>query len=438
MSTNNRRLFLNLIVNSTGRHPSGAEEVGQPDAFRDIAHYAKVGALAHEGTFDTLWLINIEQLGPSTRNNQSHMITLDPVVLLAALARDVPDIGLVPTMSTSLNQPYALARSIQTLDNVSDGRAGVNLVASYQPGAAMNFGRDKFPEHDDRYGQADQFIEVFHKLSDSWGYETAAEIGERGFFYDPKKVRPIDFQGNLYNVRGPLQVPQTRQGRPVISVAGGSEQTKWLASRRADVLYTALTSKDEAIAFTKDVKDRAEAFGRPRNAIKVMPGFVPIIGSTQEEAERRLDDLTLRAGGSTDPVEIVADLMLLDPKTLHPDRQLTEEQLTLPADWKRPTGFWYSIVSGVRRENMTVRQLAKRFQMSHGHNVVVGTPDVIADFITDWWSAGAVDGFTVYPEVSLTDIRRFVDEVTPVLRKRGIFPEGYDKGTLRSRLEASA
>jgi FMN-dependent oxidoreductase (nitrilotriacetate monooxygenase family) len=422
------RLLLTVNINGAGLGHVSADDNARPTGFYDIGNYVEFAKLAHSGVLDSLWLPDLPMLLPERTGAPLH--TLDPIQLMTALAMAVPDIGMVPTISTSYNSPYTIARQVATLDAISDGRAGVNAIASWHPRVAQNYGQTAVPVHPDRYGRADEFVQVLQELSDSWTLRPGPD-GEKVF--DPALARPIDHHGEHFEVKGPLCVPQSRQGRPLFSVAGGSEESKEFAARRADVFYVAQVDMQSAIDFAQDVRSRAAGYGRHPESIRIMPGLIPIIGSTQEEADRRADEYSRASGVPLDPVKRVAGLLEIDPKALHPDRQLTEEQMQLPATWLRPRGFFYSITELARRENLTVGELAKRFPMHGGHLVLVGTPDRVASSMLDWWGNGASDGFTILNSAHQQDVRALAEQVVPILQDAGAFPRHYSGDTLRER-----
>jgi len=421
----NHRLLLSVVINATGTHPRSFLEHPEPDAFVDIEHYVRLATKAHEGAFDAIWLPDASHVGgPSS----TQFAGLDPFVLLTAIAARVPDIGLVPTFSTSYRSPYEIARSVASLDQVSRGRAGFNAVTSINPSEARNFGQTDPHAYESRYARAGEFLEVLAKLSASWPRTDHAALRAKGLLYDPEITRPIDHDGEHFSVRGPLNVPSFQPDGPLVGVAGGSRHAQRLAERHADALYTALVNREAAVEFSQGVRRRA---GRP---IRIMPGLAPIVGSTQEEASRLLDEAAAQYGFSLDPVERAAELLSLDPAALHPDRPVPARLLAAPPmGWARPLGFWTAITDVIEREQLTVRQLARRFQVFTGQHVLVGTPESVAADIVEWWRTGAVDGFVILSLFNHRDIATFVDEVIPVLRRLKAYPDGYTTTGLRER-----
>lgn len=429
--TTPRHLILTLIIHGAGSHKQAWRALPDRDAFWNFEHYVEIAKIAHRGTFDSLWLPDLPMTIAPADQTPGH--SLDPTLLMTALAAAVPDIGVVPTLSTTYSAPYTTARHIATLDAISGGRAGINAIMSYHDRVAQNYGDAAMQDYESRYKKADEFLDIFRQLSDSWIFPETGSYQDKGLLFDPDLRREINYRGEFYSVRGPLNVPQSRLGRPLVSVAGGSEQSLDLAAKHADVLYAALVDKGAAQELMRDLHTRVTRFGRKAGSLKVMPGLVPVIGSTEEEAERKLLKLAEEGGYAIDPVQRISELLGYDPATLHPDKPLTEEQMQLPASWKRPVGLFHSVADVARRRNLTVRELARVFQLDIGHRLVVGTPESVAAQLLDWWHDGACDGFAVRAQSLPEDAAILSDEVIPILRKAGAFPERYQKESLRSR-----
>lgn len=428
-------ISLSINFHAVGVHPRSWKLVPDRNATWDFQHRLNIARIAREGLFDALWLPDLPMA--ITPAEQAPLHISDPQLLMAAIAASVPEIGVVPTVSSSYTDPYTVARNIATLDEISGGRAGVNVIASYNPRIAQNYSQEAVPGYDDRYARAHEYLEVFGRLSDSFRlnpeWENHPEAAR--YLHDPAARQDINYRGSHFQVRGPLPVPQQAHGRPLISTAGGSEHAIELALRHADVLYAALVDKASAVEFVGNLRARTLVAGRRAGAVKVVPGIVPVIGSTKIEAEQRLEQLVELLGESTDPVVRVAKLLDIDPGTLHPEQPLTDAQLSVPSpNYKRPLGFFHAITDVARRGNLTVRQLAREFQLGGGHKIVVGTPDVIADTLIDWHRSGAADGFVLHLQDLPLDLRDFVDQVVPLLRRAGHYPDGYAKGSLRARL----
>jgi FMN-dependent oxidoreductase (nitrilotriacetate monooxygenase family) len=393
------------------------------DYFRDIARTAESGLLHAMFLADTLALSEENLERP---NLGAH----DPAIVLAALASVTEHLGLVATTSTTFNEPFNVARRFGTLDHLSGGRAAWNVVTTFVPGVAANFGSTALPQHDDRYVRAEEFLDVVFDLWASW--RPGAEIGDKaaGVFADPGLVVPIDHRGEQFQVAGPLTLPATPQGRPVIFQAGASEPGRRLAARTADVVFTVQNTLDGAVAFRDDIRARAQALGRPADAVKVLPGIVPVIGRTREEAERRKLEL--------DALSVEAELRKLALRVGVPvdalklDEPLPVDLIRANTDFNASHGFRDAAVRLAESEGLTVRELL--YRNGGGHLQVVGTASDVADTIQSWTGAGAADGFNLMIDVFPDGLEAVVEELVPELQRRGLFHEAYEGGTLRESL----
>lgn len=422
------RPFLTVGVNSTGYHGQSWKMGSPPDRFLDIGYYRRIAEIAHEAVFDGLFLSDHPALQEDGTSRPLH--SLDPLILFSALAEAVPDIGLILTASTAFNSPYNLARRLATLDLISGGRAGWNAVSSFNPRVAANFGTAPIADHDVRYRRTEEFLQVVKRLWGSWRPD--AVVGD-GLLWTSDAITQLNHHGEFFDVRGPLNVPVSPQGHPVIAQAGGSQQGRRIAALYGEIIYTAQLGKASAARFTAGIKAAARQAGRPPEAVKVLPGLVPIVGSTAAEAERRYQQLVASGGVTEDEIVTLARRLDLDPESLDLDAPLTEEQKQPKPGRVAPEGFFNAIVDLAQDEGLTVRQLARRVE--GGHRLVVGTPDEVAEAIADWWRDGAVDGFTLQPAVLPDDLTVFADEVVPLLRKHAGFPSRYAEPTLRERFD---
>jgi FMN-dependent oxidoreductase (nitrilotriacetate monooxygenase family) len=432
------RLFLSVGVNSTGYHAKSWQAGSPPDRFLDIGYYRDVAEIAHAATLDALFLSDHPALQEDGTSRPLH--SLDPLILFSALAEAVPDIGLIATASTAFNSPYNLARRLATLDLISGGRAGWNAVSTFNPRVAANCGTAPIADHDTRYRRTEEFLQVVTALWDSWQFNRQGrQDGQDGpagphspdLLWPPGSIHELNHHGEFFDVRGPLNVPPSPQGHPVIAQAGGSPQGRRIAALYGEIIYTAQLSKNGAQRFANGIKDQARQAGRPPGAIKVMPGLVPVIGSTAAEAERNYQQLIDLGGVTQNEVSALAGRLDLDPADLDLDAPLTEEQLRPRPGRVAPEGFFNAIADLARDEGLTVRELARRVE--GGHRLVVGTPDEVAEAILDWWRDGAADGFTLQPSVLPRDLTTFATEVLPLLQKQGVFPSHYTEPTLRER-----
>ena len=427
MTTNDRQLHLNLFLMGVGHHEAAwRHPLTDPARVSDIAHFQDLARKAEEAAFDSVFLADgLEVRSPVQYGLVNHF---EPLTLLSAIAAVTTRIGVIGTASTGYSEPFNLARQFASLDHLSHGRAGWNIVTSAGDRAAQNFSRDANQAHAERYARAAEFLEVTQALWDSWEDGALVLDRESGAYADPSKVHEINHSGTYFRVRGPLNVPRSPQGRPLLVQAGSSEDGKAFAARYAEAVFTAQQTLRDAQAFYQDLKRRAAAHGRDPEGLKVLPGIVPVIGSTEAEAralDRELNELIT-------PQRAVAVLST----TLGVD--LTDHPLDAPLPPLPPV----SAVNGAKsrfelirdlaeREGLTLRQLIGRLGGGRGHQVFAGTPEQIADFIEEWFREGAADGFNVMPPVLPAGLDAFVDQVLPLLRKRGLFREGYTGSTLR-------
>ncbi|MEV4156944.1 NtaA/DmoA family FMN-dependent monooxygenase [Nocardia salmonicida] len=429
-----RRLHFLVNVGSAGYHPAAWLEPTLPaDAFIQLSHYQRVAAVAERGGLDGLLFPDIPVQQPGIA--RAPAATLDPILLSSALAVTTERIGLIPTATTSLNLPYNLARRILSLDHVSGGRAGWNVVTTFEPNAARNFGIAELPERDERYRRAGEYVSLTEKLWDSW--ESDALIGdqEAGVFADPDRVHAVDHRGEFYSVAGPLNVLRSPQGRPVLVQAGASPQGRAFAAAHAEAIYTTQLSLSAARGFSAEIRSAAAASGRDGDAIRILPGLVPVIGSTEAEARARFDELQGRLHPDSAPVRQFARWLGYPDVELDLDSPLPHELTTLPADRIGPQGFFASLTGYALETGHTVRQLLTEFL--GGHRVVIGTPQTVADHIELWHRNAGIDGFTIIPAVLPDYLTDFVDQVVPELRKRRLFRREYEHTTLRGHLGLS-
>jgi FMN-dependent oxidoreductase (nitrilotriacetate monooxygenase family) len=424
-----RRLHLNINILHSGFVPSAwriAE--ADPHAFIDVGHYVRVAQIAEAAKFDAVFLADNASIADQI--NFRPITALEPTVLLASIAAATSRIGVIGTASTSYNEPYNIARRFSTLDHVSAGRAGWNVVTTADLGSARNFGREAVPEHTERYARAAEFTEVVKALWDSW--EDDAFIGDKtsGHFVDTDKVHPIAHHGKYFDVQGPLNLPRSPQGHPVLVQAGASPDGRDLAARHAEAVFSASQSFEESLAYGRELKARAATYGR--NAVKVLAGLTTIIGATESEALRRRDELVDLIPWSYS-VARLAGTLGVPADRFKLDEQLPDN-LTLPGGGNGNHTFFHATIAQARRHGYTVRELIRSLAGGGGHRVIVGTPEQIADDIEHWFKAGAADGFNLMPDVLPGGLQDFADGVVPILQQRGIFRTEYEGRTLREHL----
>ncbi|MGW1910930.1 LLM class flavin-dependent oxidoreductase [Streptomyces sp. NPDC002076] len=426
-----RRLHLNAFLMNTGHHEASWRlPESDPYAHVDLKHHVRLARIAERGTFDSLFLADGPQLWGNLAQRPAG--ALEPLTLLTALATATEHIGLIATASTSYNSPYNLARKFASLDIISGGRAGWNIVTTAGAEAARNFGLDTEPAHAERYARAAEFLDVALKLWDSWEDDAIVADKAAGVWGDDSKIHPPRHQGTYFSVAGALNVPRTPQGYPLLVQAGSSEDGKAFAARYAEAVFTAQQTLADAQAFYADLKSRTSQAGRDPEHIKVLPGIVPVLGSTEAEAraaERLLEDHIVYAHG----VGRLESLLQLQPGTLELDA-------LLPADLPPESAVegaksrYTLVVELAWREKLTVRQLIARLGGGRGHLTLAGTPEQVADRIETWFTQGAADGFNIMPAVLPSGLDAFVEHVVPLLRARGLFRDEYGpRQTLRER-----
>ncbi|MDB5617732.1 LLM class flavin-dependent oxidoreductase [Tardiphaga sp.] len=420
-----RKLHLNVNLLHSGVYASAwRRPESDPHAGFDVGHYVNVARVAERGKFDAIFLADTPAI--TDRVDYRPIQSLEPTIVLASVAAATTHIGLIATASTTYNEPYNIARRFATLDHASGGRSGWNAVTTADAAAGRNFGLPAVLEHRARYDRAKEFVEVVHKLWDSW--EDDAFVGDKASarFVDTGKVHAINHRGQYYSVDGPLNVPRSPQGRPVTVQAGGSGDGRDLAAAQADAVFTLAQSVEEGVAYARDLRARAVAYGRASDSIVILPGLATVIGSTEAEAKRRQDELWELV-----PIEYslarLAGTLHVSPDRLELDKPLPD--LPLPANANQT--MFLGTVALARKDNLTVRQLLKALGGGVGHRFIIGTPEAIADDIETWFRAGAADGFNLMPDVLPTGLEVFVDEVVPLLQRRGIFRSEYEGRTLR-------
>ena len=423
-----RKLHLNAFLMGVGHHESAwrLPESNPRDA-AEVAHYQQLARIAERGLLDSVFFAD----SPSMMSNPARRPaeTLEPTLLLAAMAVVTERIGLIATGSTTYDEPYNVARRFSTLDAISHGRAGWNVVTSADEKAGANFGFDTIPEHAARYARAQEFLEVVTGLWEAWEPDAVRADKVAGVYADPAKVRTLDHVGEHFSVRGPLNVSRSAQGWPVLVQAGSSPAGIGLAARFAEAVFTAQRSVEDGQAFYQQLKNATAAAGRAPDTVKVLPGLVPIVGSTEEEAlalERQLDDLMVHEHA----LRQLADQIGVSPEDIDLDAPLPS-QVRAVDEIQGNRSRYDLTLELARREQLTVRQLLNRLGGGRGHRTLAGTPGQIADSLEEWFRAGAADGFNIMPAALPSGLETFVDHVVPELQRRGLFRREYTGSTLR-------
>ncbi|MBO3746431.1 LLM class flavin-dependent oxidoreductase [Streptosporangiaceae bacterium NEAU-GS5] len=416
-----RKLRLNAFLMGVGHHEAAWRHPRtNPEKVTDVRHYQNLARIAERGRLDSVFLADGLALWGNVRHNA--LGGLEPLTLLSALAAATDHVGLIATASTTYNEPFHLARAFASLDHISRGRAGWNIVTSASEAEAGNFGIER-PAHQERYARAAEFVDVALKLWHSWDDDAVLSDRRNGIYADPDKIHPLDHDGAHFKVKGPLNTQRSPQGRPLLVQAGSSEDGKDFAARYAEAVFTAQQTLADGKAFYADLKARAAAHGRDP---LILPGISPIIGATEREAlrlEKELEDLLIPAYGLAQLSGIIGLPLTEDDL----DRPLPDVALETEGHQSRVQ----LIVDLARRERLTVRDLTKRLAGGRGHRVVAGTPEQVADQIEEWFTQGAADGFNIMPPTLPAGLEDFVDHVVPVLQERGLFRHEYEGRTLR-------
>lgn len=416
-----RQLHLNAFLYGAGHHEASWRlPEARPELNLDIGHILQIVQTAERGLMDSVFLAD----GYSGRANK-----LEPFTELAALASRTKHIGLIATVGTTYNEPFHVARKFASLDHISKGRAGWNIVTGAGP-AAHNFGMAAHPEHELRYEEADEFVDVVKKLWDSWEDDAVVNDKLSGVRFDPNKIHAIDHRGKYYAVQGPLNIARPPQGYPVLVQAGSSENGKEFAAKVAEVIFTAHQSIGSARAFYKDVKARLPKYGREPEQLKILPGISPVLAETEAEAreiERSLFEyIDKEAAARRLSERLGVDL------TNHPlDEPLSVEGARTTDEVNGNKSRHQLILDLIGDERLTLRQLIGRLGGARGHFTFTGTPLQLADVIESWFLSGAADGFNVMPQVYPGGLELFVDKVVPELQNRGLFRTAYEGATLR-------
>lgn len=431
MSQPQRQMSIGMNILGLGGHQAAWRIREVPsDALFDVDYFTNIARISERGTLDAIFLAD----GPALQADVSRQPAgrLEPSVLLTAVALATKHIGVISTISTTYNEPYNIARRIASVDHISNGRAALNLVTNAGDAAAQNFGLPGAPVHSDRYEKAHEFAEVLTKLWDSWEEDAVIDDWKNGNYAHRDRVHAINHSGKYFEVKGALNVPRSPQGRPVVVQAGSSEGGKSLGSKFADAIFTTQTTLEDGQAFYQEMKNRAAQWGRDPDSIKIMPGLSTVIGSTEEEAHRRGDELDSYQG-ENGLLSQIAQRIGIPTKELDPDAPLPWHRIGPVKDYEQGShGFLEAQINLARRENLTVRQLSRRIRS--GHRLVVGTPEQIADTLEEWFLKGAGDGFNIMPDYFPSGAAIFVDEVVPLLRKKGVFRHEYTGSTLRHHL----
>jgi N-acetyl-S-(2-succino)cysteine monooxygenase len=432
MSQAVRQLKLGAFLMPTGHHVAAWRHPEVPaDAGLDFAHYKHLAQIAEAAKFDTLFIA--DSVAAATGDSASRMARSDhfePLTLLSALSVVTERIGLIATVTTSYNEPYHVARKFASLDHLSNGRSGWNLVTSDAAAEALNFSREQHIEHAERYGRAREFHQVVTGLWDSWEDDAFTRDKASGQYYDPGKQHVLDHRGEHFRVKGPLNIARSPQGQPVVVQAGSSEIGRELAAETAEVVFTAQPSLAEAQRFYADLKGRLERFERAQDSLKIMPGVLLVVGETEALAQEKFESFQVLVEPDVGIALLGRMLGNFDLSGYPPDEPLPPLPLTDSGQQSRQK----LLTELSQREHLTLAQLGRRIAGGRGHHSVIGTPKQIADELQAWFEQQAADGFNVLvPHLpgGLEDVARLV---VPELQRRGLFRREYSGTTLRDHL----
>lgn len=408
------------------RHPKAS-----PGGNMELQHAISVAKSAERGLLDMAFLadgvgIRFNDVPNGTLSRVCKNVQFEPLTLLSALAMVTSNVGLVATASTTYNEPYHVARKFASLDHISGGRAGWNVVTSATDMEAQNFGLVGAPKKTGRYDRAIEFVDVVRGLWDSWEDDAFVRDKEAGLNYDPEKLHILGHEGEHFRVKGPLNVQRTPQGRPIIVQAGASDQGRELAAATADVVYAAAQTLQDARSYYQDVKRRMSRYGRERSALKIMPGIMAVPGKTRQEAQDKyaiLQELVQPIVGLGALANYLGDLSSYDLDGPVPE---------LPNRRDHSRGQIFLEIA--KRENLTIRQLFLSIAGGNGHRLVIGTPADIADAMEEWFNGDAADGFNLLPTWLPGGLDDVVETVIPELQRRGLYRKAYQGKTLRENL----
>jgi N-acetyl-S-(2-succino)cysteine monooxygenase len=427
LTAGRRYLNLNAYLRNSGYHEAAWRiSPADPASVLDPRYYIDLARTAERGVLDSIFLPD----SPGVAEFRSQYLPgagFDPLLLLSAVANATEQVGLIATVSTTYSYPWDAARRLATLDFLSHGRAGWNIVTTAEPAAAGNFGDQPHPPAADRYDRAGEYVEVVLKLWDAWEDDAAPKSRQTGQWADPARLHPPRHHGTHFDVSSYLPFPRSPQGHPFLTQAGSSRQGVALAARYADAVFTALAATEAGVAFRQNLRSQAAGNGRDPDQIRVLPGLSYLLAGTDAEAAALKDDLEA-AASSEFRWRNLANLAGLDYATIDPDAPFPPELLAAAPK----TSFGAAIYKMAAEEPATTfRAVAQKLSALPGGLDFTGTPEGMAQLISAWWDEGAADGFTIMPNILPGQLAAFVDHVVPILQKRGIARTEYAGTTLR-------
>lgn len=429
--TQAQNLNIGVLIYACGHHQaawrmphSSIERIG------DITYYQSLARTAEQGLFDAIFFAD-NQSFPASSKSDMPAFWFDPLVNLAAISQVTQHVGLVATISSTFSNPFTAARQLLSLDHMSQGRAGWNLVTSMTDMEAANHSMDHLPEHEERYKKADEFAQVMNRLLESWSVDDFLHDKEDNKLINPSAINAINHEGEHFNVRGPLTTPSSPQGKPIAMQAGASNPGIALATKYADAVYAVAWNFNQASAFKNKLNQKLIQEGKPKDSLKVFLGLVTYVGQTYEEAyakKQKLDE-------SLEVDTALNQLAFFIRQNCH-SWDLDEPVPPLPPveSFKGPKGRYQTVLEIIKDKNPTLRELLGYLSAGGGHLTLIGTPKDIVDEMERWFDASVADGFNLMPPEFPNSLEDFVDDVVPELQKRGLYRTEYEGTTFRENI----
>lgn len=427
----NREMHINLFLHGKGHHESAwrHSENSHTHALNDFAYVKDIALRAEKACLDSIFFADILSLSKDI----TYLAGADnePLTTVAALAAITDKIGLVATASTTYSEPYNLARVLSSLDHLSKGRVGWNIVTSWAAESAGNFGYDAQPEHAERYIRAHEFMQVITKLWKSWEKDALVQNSSLGIYADYQKIHKVEHVGKYFQVKGALNLPRSPQVYPVLVQAGSSPDGIEFAARFAEAVFTVHMEINSAKDFYRTLKEKVINSGRSASGIVILPGFSPIIGSTEEEAIRLSKELGELSSIESGYIRLSNRFGGYNFRHLNLETTLTKDDFPSVDTIQAARSRAKTIIDYVEKNNPTLRQLMYKLAQSRGHFSMTGTPEQVAETMADWFLNSACDGFNLMPAMFSNQFEIFTTEVIPLLQRKGLFRKEYSTATLR-------